>query len=100
MSDDWDRDSFAAGFARRDEEFRGWPLPNKMKETDVPKAASKQATEDKLLADYQVVGDGIYLRNFNVRLATFAGNTTALRKHLEKIFNAAAKRAKANGVRS
>lgn len=41
------------------------------------------------LVDYQVRDDGIWLRDYNVRLATFAPNSHALREVLTMLLNEA-----------
>jgi hypothetical protein len=43
------------------------------------------------LACYEVRGSGIYTRKYNVRLATFANNSAALRTLLAEIFDTAHK---------
>lgn len=56
-----------------------------------PGEYAKQLTIDPLLGDYCVRafkdGHGIYLRSYNVRLATFAPNSAALRERLSKLFD-------------
>lgn len=63
--------------------------------TKIPKAQRARSTplDDPNLADYRVSGDGIYLRDYNVKVAQFSENTTALRDKLNSIFERAAKRA-------
>lgn len=56
-----------------------------------PGEYAKTLTIDPLLGDYCVRpckdGHGIYLRSYNVRLATFAPNSAALRERLTKLFD-------------